>query len=105
MAVVNSTNKKQTVELGGEYEKIHGTQDPEINDGSIITETAVDGYDGLLLLKTFVTLNDVLFTNGDFARFFRANGERARNGFFIFEEGYDGGDQIIRIDLNGNGSF
>ena len=103
LSIVNSTAAKKVVDLGGEYEKIHGTQDPQVNDGSIVTETVVDGYDGLLLLKTFDSLQDVLFRNGDFVRFFDAQGERIRNGFFVFEEGYKGGDQIAHIDLDGNG--
>ncbi len=103
LVVVNSTDNKQTVALGGEYEKIHGTQDVKINDGSIVTETIIDGYDGLILLKTFDSLNDVLFRNGDFVRFFDPSGERLRNGFFIFENGYRGGEKIAHIDLDGNG--
>jgi len=103
LALVNSTANKQQVDLGGEYEKIHGTQDSEINDGSIISETVIDGYDGLLLLKTFDSVNDVVFRNGDFLRFLDADGNRVRNGFFVFEEGYKGGDKIAHIDLDSNG--
>ncbi len=103
LALVNSTADKKTVSLGGEYEKIHGTQDLTVNNGSIITETTIDGYDGLLLLKTFASVQDVLFRNGDFLRFFDSNGNRARNGFFASEAGYKGGDKIARIDLDGNG--
>lgn len=104
VAVVNSTGAQKTVELGGEYEKIQGKQDPRVNDGSIVTETTLDGYDGLILLKTFSTVNDILFTNGSFVRFLRPNGERVRNGFFASEDGYrEGGDQIAHIDLDGNG--
>jgi len=90
--------------LGGEYEKIHGKQDPLVNDGSIVTETSLDANDGLILLKTFSTVNDMLFTNGSFLRFLRPNGERVRNGFFVFEDAQkQGGDQIAHIDLDGNG--
>lgn len=103
VALVNSTAQKQTVSLGGEYEKIHGTQDRTVNDGSIITNTTIDGYDGLLLLKIVSSLNDVLFRNGDFVRFVRPDGTSVRNGFFIFEDGYKGGDKIAHIDLDGNG--
>ncbi len=103
LSIVNSTGGKKTVQLNGEYEKIHGTQDKTINDGAIVSEVKVDGYDGLLLLKTFDGLNDVLFTNGDFARFVRPDGTRVRNGFFVFEEEYKGGAQVAHIDLDGNG--
>lgn len=104
VAIVNTTAGKQQVDLGGEYEKIHGKQDPSINDGSIVTETSIDGNDGLILLKTFSTVNDLLFTNGTFLRFLRPTGERVRNGFFVFEDSQkQGGDQIAHIDLDGNG--
>ncbi len=103
IALVNSTGEKQHVELGGEYEKFHGVQDPAVNDGSIVTETDLNTDDGLILLKTFSSLNDALFTNGDFVRFFRPDGTRVRNGFFAFEDAYKGGDQIAHVDLDGNG--
>lgn len=103
ISLVNSTNVLQRIDLGGEFEKIHGAQDPTVNDGSIVSEIDLNARDGLILLKTFDSLDDVLFTNGTFVRFFRPEGERVRNGFFVFEEGEEGGDQVAHIDLDGNG--
>lgn len=103
IVLVNSTPQKQLVSLGGEYEKIHGIQDTKVNNGLIVTETMIDGYDGLLLLKVVSSLKDVLFRNGDFVRFVRPDGTSVRNGFFIFEDNYKGGDKIAHIDLDGNG--
>ncbi|OIO20012.1 MAG: hypothetical protein CO029_01830 [Candidatus Magasanikbacteria bacterium CG_4_9_14_0_2_um_filter_41_10] len=103
ISVVNSTGQTKQIDLGGEYEKIHGIQDLVANDGSIISELTLDGYDGRVLLKTFDSLDDVLFPNGAFLRFFRNDGSRVRNGFFVFEDGYKGGDQVAHIDLNGDG--
>ncbi|MFA4831488.1 MAG: putative glycoside hydrolase, partial [Patescibacteria group bacterium] len=103
LSLVNSTNRKQQVQLGGEYEKIHGVQDTTVNDGSIVSDVSLDPDDGLILLKTFQTLDDLLFINGAFLRFFRPDGERARNGFFVFDEANLGGKKIAKIDLNGNG--
>lgn len=103
VAVVNSTDNTQLVDLGGEYEKFHGTQDPRVNDGSIVNETEVDARDGLILLRTFSTVQDALYTNGDFVRFFRPDGSRVRNGFFVFDEKYKGGEQIAQVDIDGNG--
>ncbi len=103
IAVVNSNGGRELVELGGEYEAIRGTQDPSVNDGSIVSELFLDQFDGRILLKTFSTLQNVLFKNGAFARFFRPDGERVRNGFFIFEEAYRGGDYITHTDLNSDG--
>lgn len=104
IAIVNSTPEIQAIDLGGEFEKIHGTQDRLVNNGAIVSETTLAGYDGALLLKTVTTLPDVWFTNGGFVRFFRPGGARVRNGFFIYEEGYRGGEQIIHTDANGDGS-
>jgi len=102
-AVVNASGKEQRVDLGGEYEKIKGTKDPFVNNGEIISEAVIGADDGLVLLKTFQSLNDVLFTNGSFVRFLRPTGGRVRNGFFAFEETYSGGDQVAHMDLDGNG--
>ncbi len=103
LAIVNSTKQEQTVILDGEYEKIKGIHDPIVNNGAIISETIIGAEDGLVLLKTFATLEDVVFTNGHFARLLRPDGTRVRNGFFVFEQAYDGGDQIAHIDVNNNG--
>lgn len=103
LAVVNTTNRTQEVSLGGEFEKIRGIQDPTVNDGSIISETTLSANDGVVLLKTFSTLEDITYTNGAFARFFRPDGERVRNGFFVFEEKEKGGAKITRVDIDNNG--
>ncbi len=103
IALVNSSGEKQHVDLGGEYEKFHGVQDKSVNDGSIVTATDLNKDDGMILLRTFASLNDSLFTNGDFVRFFRPDGSRVRNGFFAFEDSYKGGDQIAHVDLDANG--
>ncbi len=103
LAVVNSSNRTQTVSLGGEYEKIRGTQDTRINDGAIVSEETLAPYDGRVMLKTFATLEDVVFTNGDFVRFLSPDSTKVRNGFFVFEDDYKGGDKIAHVDLDGNG--
>ncbi|MFA6427558.1 MAG: putative glycoside hydrolase [Candidatus Magasanikbacteria bacterium] len=103
LSVVNSTNNTQTISLNGDYEKIHGTQDKTVNDGSVVSEVTLNGQDGIILLKTFEGLTDVLFTNGAFARFLRTDGSRVRNGFFVFDENYKGGDQVALVDLDNNG--
>lgn len=103
LSIVNSTNERKLVELNGEFEKIHGTQDTAVNDGSIVEEVELDAEDGIILLKTFDSLDDVLFNNGTFARFYNGDGSRTRNGFFVFEDEYRGGDSIAHVDLDGNG--
>lgn len=102
IAVVNSSNEAKRIELGGEFEKIRGTQDSSVNDGSIVSSVEVGAEDGQLLMKTISTLSGTLFKNGSFVRFFDASGNRVRNGFFVFEDGYEGGNKIAHIDMNNN---
>ncbi|KKR97639.1 MAG: hypothetical protein UU48_C0011G0031 [Candidatus Uhrbacteria bacterium GW2011_GWF2_41_16] len=49
--LVNATDTIQTVRLDGEYEKLHGTQDPIVNNGAIISRVTLNAKDGLLLLR------------------------------------------------------
>lgn len=102
--IVNATPERRTLELAGEYEKIHGLQDPATNNGAILSSVSVPGFDGVLLLKSLSSLGDVVYENGAFARFMRGDGSRARNGFFAFDAGGSGGDAVARADLDGNGT-
>lgn len=104
LALVNATSEAREVDLGGEYEKIIGVQDTAVNDGAIAERVSLPAQDGLIMFKTAQTLNDAFFSNGSFARFFRAGGARARNGFFTFEDGLAGGAKIFNGDLNGDGA-
>lgn len=100
LAVVNPTSESQLVDLGGEYEKIIGKQDPITNDGSIVEKVNLKARDGLLLLKTAQNIYNVPFINGSFIRFFDMKGNRARNGFFGYLSGVPGGTEIFSGDLN-----
>lgn len=103
IALVNPTNQTVTVDLGGEYEKIIGTQDKVVNNGEVVTSVDVPPQDGLVMLKTFQTIKNAFFANGAFARFFTASGARSRNGFFVFEDNVPGGARIYNGDIDGNG--
>lgn len=103
VAIANSTGQDQTVDLGGEYEKIIGTQDKSVNDGSIVDTVTIGAQDGLLLYKTFQKIDNVFFRNGSFTRFYRPNGQRSRNGLFAFENNYPGGAALWHGDLDGSG--
>lgn len=104
LVVVNSTAAAQAIDLGGEYEKINGSQDRTVNDGSIVTEVELAPEDSVIVLKTTSKINDIVFTNGDFARFYRADGGRVRNGYFVFDDAYKGGDQVLYTDLDSDGA-
>ena len=103
VAVVNSLAEKKEVDLGGEFEKLIGEQDPEVNDGSIVSKVTLPAKDGLILLKTYQTVKDLVFVNGAFVRFFDMLGQRVRNGFFAYDENYAGGARILFADVNGDG--
>ncbi len=100
IAVVNPTKETKTVDLGGEYEKIIGTQDKKVNDGSIVDKVKLGAEDGIVMYKTFQSVKGAFFVNGSFLRFYKADGSRARNGFFAFEEGYTGGAVIFNGNLD-----
>lgn len=103
IVLVNPTQKEMEIDLGTDFEKIFGRQDPYINDGKIVSRVKIGARDGLILLKTFQTLTDVFFVNGSFVRFYFKEGQKARNGFFAFDKNYPGGAKIFSGDLNGNG--
>ncbi|PJA45361.1 hypothetical protein CO174_03490 [Candidatus Uhrbacteria bacterium CG_4_9_14_3_um_filter_50_9] len=102
--IVNATSSTQTIELGGEFEKIHGTQDPSFNDGSIIYEVTLESQDGIVLLRPIEEILDATFLNGAFARIFDREGNTKRTGFFAYENTAKGGTQVIRYDLDFDGA-
>ncbi len=102
IAVVNATGVSQDIDLGGEYEKITGLQDKNINNGAIVSQLNLSAKDGVVMLRTFQTLKNIVFGNGNFIRFFDIKGNRSRNGLFIYEEGAAGGAKIYRGDLDGD---
>lgn len=102
IAVLNATGKTEVVSLPGEYESIRGSQDTAVNDGSIVSNVTLSAQDAKILLKTYSKLQHVLYTNGAFARFFRPDGTRVRNGYFSFDSEYDGGAHISTEDINGS---
>lgn len=101
--VVNPTSAPLTVRLGGEYEKLHGTQDTEVNDGSIVSRVTVDAQDGLVLLRPLEQIYKATYLNGAFARIFTADGATDRNGFFAYTSQGRGGTRVNVSDVDGDG--
>lgn len=100
LVIVNSTGVEQTVDLGADYEKIIGVQDPAINSGEVVNKVKLGAKDGLILLKTSQKIEGLVFANGSLARFLDMKGTRARNGFFIFDENYPAEAQVFSGELN-----
>jgi len=52
IALVNPKgNGAQTVQLGGTFVKINGTQDPSVNNGQTVTSVTLQDRDGIILLR------------------------------------------------------
>lgn len=104
LALVNSTGNEQTINLGEDYEKIIGKQDPAINNGSIVDRITLSARDGVVLRKVAQNLFNTTFKNGSLVRFYDAKGNRAKNGFFAFVPDVPGGARVFVGDLNGDSS-
>ncbi|MBT3230644.1 hypothetical protein HN358_02580 [Candidatus Uhrbacteria bacterium] len=101
--IVNSTSSEQTIKLNGDFEKLHGTQDSDFNDGSIISRITLESEDGAILVRPLDEIIGGVFLNGAFARVFNGGGETYRTGFFSYNEDYIGGVQVVTSDINADG--
>jgi len=101
--VLNATSATQTITLDGEYEKIHGTQDPAINNGSVTSTITLASKDGIILLRPIEELTDAPFLNGSFTRVFNFEGQTFRTGFFAYDASELGGTFVIHYDLDFDG--
>ncbi|MBU1130833.1 hypothetical protein KJ840_01755 [Patescibacteria group bacterium] len=105
LIVVNAADQKVALELNGRYEKIIGSQAPEINNGSLVNALDIPAQDGLALLKPIEQLLNDSFNNGSFAMVFNNNGQKTRNGFFAYQENLAGGLEIILKDIDQDGQL
>lgn len=103
LVLVNSGSEAETIDLGGEYEKIKGEQDPDVNDGLIVSSVIVLPQDGLILLRPIDKLVGAAFRNGSFARVLNREGQPARNGFFTYQTQFRGGQTLLFADLDNEG--
>ncbi len=103
--IVNSTTETQEIRLDGDYEKIHGTQDPVTNDGGIVSRITIEPQDGIVLLRPIEEINFATFINGSFVRIFDAFGQTERTGFFSYDNNFQGGTNVNHFDLDGDGNL
>lgn len=101
--LINSTDKPQQATFDAEYEKLHGVEDKETNNGAIINQIIVPANDGIVLLRPLNQLVDTIFINGSFAKIFTSDAKTKRTGFFVYDSKFSGNDRVIRIDINGDG--
>ncbi|MBI2476927.1 VCBS repeat-containing protein, partial [Candidatus Uhrbacteria bacterium] len=102
--MVNATNSAHTILLGEDFEKIHGTTDQTVNDGRIVSEVTLKPRDGVVLLRPIESLRRTAFPNGSFVRVFDVQGQRKRSGFFAYTGATLGGEQVVRADIDHDGS-
>jgi len=105
LVIVNATSKKQSVKFDSEYEKIHGTQDTIINDGSIVDSLSLNPWDSIILLRPINQIDNQVFVNGSFVRVFNKSGVNTRTGFFAYNSKFRGGTKIISTDIDNDGKI
>ena len=105
LALVNSTARAETVSLPGEFERLHGTQDPVANDGAILDRVVVPPQDGVILMRHAgaQAIHGSAFTNGTFFQVYNAQGIRTRNGFFASRDDVPGGARVMMSDVDQDG--
>ncbi len=103
--IVNPTSETQTYRLDGEYEKLHGKQDPSVNSGAITSRVTIDSGDGLILLRPLEEILESVFLNGAFTRIFTLGGDVYRTGFFSYSNNHSGGLQIMVTDIDADGDL
>lgn len=105
VVVVNSTGQDRLVNFAEELEKLKGSQDPDVNDGSRLTSVTLPARDGLVLLKRQEQVTGAPFFNGGFVRLFGQDGRKIRNGFFSYVAPFPGGAAVVVKDLDGDGTM
>ncbi len=92
---VNPTATSQTVSFDSEYEKIHGSQDTNVNDGSIVSTVVIAPHDGLVMLRPLDHVSGAPYLNGSFVRVLNVNGSADRTGFFAYDNRYKGSSTVV----------
>ena len=103
LVLVNSTWQDQSIDFIGEYERLHGTQDPNFNDGSIVSGVMVSPRDGIILIRPIERIAGSTFSNGSFVRIFNQFGDVYRTGFFAYDPRFRGGSNVVVADINNDG--
>lgn len=104
LVLVNSTNQAQRYVFGfDEVQKINGTQDPTVNDGTKVNWVKIEPNDGMVLIKQHTEIKNSRFYNGYFVRVFSNQGDQTQVGFFSYLDSLPGQAQIYVADVNNDG--
>ncbi len=101
IVLVNSTDREQTAEFEGDFERLHGTQDPVVNNGEISGNARVPAEDGIILLRPIDRLTEASYQNGAFTRIFSNTGAVRRTGFFAYTDRQRGGATVAEVSSLG----
>lgn len=104
IVLINSTDKEQLYIFNREeFERINGTQDRSVNNGSVINFIKIKAKDAVILLKKesiVTTIKNTGFNNGDFVRVFDDAGAQIRSGFFAYVDSQIANSQILISDID-----
>ncbi len=104
VVLVNATASAKTVKFNGELERLHGSQAPDVNNGSLADSVTLPPSDGLILLKPIDKLVGAPYPNGSYARVFNSAGQNVRNGFFAYTAPFPGSAVIEIKDIDADGA-
>jgi hypothetical protein len=88
--LVNPSNVRQVVKLGGVFQKIAGKQDAYFNDGSTVSEVSLEPHDAIIVLKKSNPLSDTVFTNNASSRTVSADGKLGQQETFFTDAAASG---------------
>lgn len=105
ISIVNSSDKTRDIILSGDFEKIHGRQDPYVNSGQVVSRVIVPAYDGVILLRPLQEVLGNDYENGSYARVFTADAKVIRSSFFSYDKRFEGSDIVLKDDFDSNGTI
>lgn len=104
VAIVNSSGKDQLYIFPREqFEKIRGTQDRNVNDGSKVNYVRLANNDGIIMRRVKQDIVGSVFPNGNFVRVFSNAGQQTRNGFFAYRADSAPNTFVLLDDVDNDG--
>ncbi|MFA5163333.1 MAG: putative glycoside hydrolase [Patescibacteria group bacterium] len=96
LTLVNSSAQEQKLLFGKEeLERIKGSQDPQVNDGTKVTWIKLKPGEGIILLKSGAEILGSNFNNGNFVRVYNDRGQSVKNGFFAYLPNFPGDQDLL----------
>ncbi|MEK7158095.1 MAG: putative glycoside hydrolase [Patescibacteria group bacterium] len=99
MALVNATDRLQTISIESGYDFLSGAQDPEVNKGGEARSVTLAPEDGILLMKRLAHYPELVGPNQTTGRVYTAQGFELRASFSFEHEGITKGTVFATDDL------